>query len=37
LKTDRQVAEETGKLTGAFFWPTPGKPPERFPFPGGSY
>lgn len=32
LKTDREIAEETGKIADAFQWPTFGKKPERFPF-----
>ncbi len=32
LKTDRELADETGKLADAFDWPKFGKPPEQFPF-----
>lgn len=32
LKTDREIAEATGKLADAHSWPTHGKKPERFPF-----
>lgn len=32
LKTDRDVAEQTGKIADAFRWPTVGRKPERFPF-----
>ena len=32
LKTDREIAEEMGKIADAFDWPTFGKPPEKFPF-----
>lgn len=32
LKTNREIAETTGKQADAFAWPTHGKPPERFPF-----
>ena len=32
LKTDRDVAEETGRIADAFQWPTLGRKPERFPF-----
>ena len=32
LKTDREIAEETGKLADAFPWPAHGKPVDRFPF-----
>jgi hypothetical protein len=32
LKTDRELAVETGRQADAFDWPTFGKSPERFPF-----
>jgi hypothetical protein len=32
LKTDREIAEATGKIADAHPWPTHGKPLERFPF-----
>jgi len=32
MKTDRQVAEATGRIADAYEWPTFGKMPERFPF-----
>lgn len=32
LKTDREIAEATGKLADAHPWPTHGKPLEKFPF-----
>ncbi len=32
LKTDREIAEETGRRADSFLWPTHGKRPQRFPF-----
>lgn len=32
LKTDREIAEETGRMIDAHPWPTHGRPPEKFPF-----
>lgn len=32
LKTDREIAEETGRLADAFDWPKHGQRPQRFPF-----
>jgi len=32
LRTDRDVAEETGRLADAHPWPAHGRKPERFPF-----
>jgi len=32
FKTDREMAEETGKRADAFDWPNFGKPPQVFPF-----
>ncbi len=32
FKTDREIAEATGKLADAHIWPTHGKPLEKFPF-----
>lgn len=32
FKTDREIAEATGKVADAFSWPTLGKRPERLPF-----
>ncbi|MCX6910086.1 MAG: beta-galactosidase trimerization domain-containing protein [Verrucomicrobia bacterium] len=32
LKTDREIAEATGKIADAYPWPTHGKPLEKFPF-----
>ncbi|MCX7007621.1 MAG: beta-galactosidase trimerization domain-containing protein [Kiritimatiellaeota bacterium] len=32
LKTDREIAEENGRLADACAWPAFGKRPERFPF-----
>jgi hypothetical protein len=32
LKTDREIAEDTGKLADAHPWPTHGRPLEKFPF-----
>lgn len=32
LKTDREIAEDTGRLADAHPWPTHGKKPQLFPF-----
>jgi hypothetical protein len=32
MKTDREIAEETGRIADAFPWPTWGRKPEQFPF-----
>lgn len=32
LRTDRDVAEATGRVADAFRWPTHGRRPQRFPF-----
>src|SRR4051812_43365349 len=32
LKTDREIADATGKMADAYAWPTYGKPREKFPF-----
>lgn len=32
LKTDREIAEETGRIADSFDWPKHGHPPGRFPF-----